>query len=168
MGTGAVPGVVEPQFLPVGHGEGQDVRRGGATVDYPASVASRIGLSLIDAVANQPHHPVSTPPHSSLQWIGARAFCHCTNCRRLIICWSAYQRSIPVRDPDPRRGRPWRTLLPIRSVGDDRSHGLRENVRPFLHDRHALPEKIAGFVRLFNLAFRFMGQTSLGHRVCDV
>ena len=32
---------------------------------------------------------------------------HCTNCRRLIIGWSAYHWSIAVSDPCPRCGEPW-------------------------------------------------------------
>ena len=35
------------------------------------------------------------------------AFAHCTNCRRLIIGWSVYQWTILVREPCPRRGKPW-------------------------------------------------------------
>ena len=35
------------------------------------------------------------------------AFGHCTNCRRLIIGWSAYQWSVLVREPCPRCGKPW-------------------------------------------------------------
>ena len=35
------------------------------------------------------------------------AFGHCTNCRRLIIGWSADHWSIAVSDPCPRCGKPW-------------------------------------------------------------
>ena len=35
------------------------------------------------------------------------AFGHCTNCRRLIIGWSAYQWSVLVREPCPKCGNPW-------------------------------------------------------------
>ena len=36
-----------------------------------------------------------------------QAFGHCTNCRHLIIGWSAYQWSILVREPCPKCGKPW-------------------------------------------------------------
>ena len=35
------------------------------------------------------------------------AFGHRTNCRRLIIGWSAYHWAIAVSDPCPRCGKPW-------------------------------------------------------------
>ena len=35
------------------------------------------------------------------------AYGHCTECRRLIIGWSAHQWTILVREPCPRCGKPW-------------------------------------------------------------